>query len=517
MSGGRRAAVVRSSALLVGLTAVSQVLGFARDAVMAGVYGATAAVDAFLVSQGVMNVVLGLVSGAMARSLVPPVARAVEEKRPKEGQRTVQVALTVTMAVLLVASAVMFVLADAVVDLLAPGFDPHTEHLAVTTTRIVLVATVFVSGTNLLAGAAQAHGRFFWAGVQGVPFNLVMIAGMVAFGARYGAAALAGGFVVGSAARLAAQLPAVRGIGLRLRPSLHVRDPGFREMMRMVPPLLVGSAIVNVNTTVDRAVGSAQGAGTISSLSYGWRVVTLAEVVLVTAFATALFPAFSALGRPERRGELRRATGRVLGVVLVVIAPVVVVLAVAAEPIVVLLFGRGSFDERAVHLTTLAVSTYALALLGLAVREVVARASLAVGDSRAPVLTALGAMGVNVVGDLTLGVRYGVTGLAASTSASVLLAATWLSVLTARRHRALALAPMARTVLAVAVAAAVSAVAGVAVSRRLPVEGGREALVSLAVTGACCLLTYAVVLVPTRVSALADLRAALQDLTSRRR
>jgi len=67
-----RRAVVRSSALLAALTAVSQVLGFARDAVMAAVFGATSAVDAFLVAQGLANLVLGLITGAMSRALRSP-------------------------------------------------------------------------------------------------------------------------------------------------------------------------------------------------------------------------------------------------------------------------------------------------------------------------------------------------------------------------------------------------------------------------------------------------------------
>ncbi|MGH3487832.1 MAG: murein biosynthesis integral membrane protein MurJ [Actinopolymorphaceae bacterium] len=512
-----RRTVVRSSVLLAGLTAVSQLLGFGRDAVMAAVFGASASVDAFLVAQGLMSVVLGLITGAMARGLIPPVARAVDGGASDSGHRTVRVSLTVTVSVLVAGSALMFVATKPVLSVLAPGFDSATADEAVRLTRIVLLATVFIAGTNLLAAAAQAHGRFFWSGVQGIPFNIIMIGFAVFLGGQWGVGALAVGFVVGSVARFLFQLPAVSAIRLKLRPSLRLRDPGFREVLSLVPPLLVGSAIVNVNTMVDRAVGSAQGAGTIASLSYGWRIVTLAEVVLVTAFTTTLFPAFSTLGDPSRRAHLRRTTERVLGVVLVLITPVVIVLAVSAKPIVVLLLARGNFDARAVELTTLAVSLYAVALAGLAVREVVARTCLAVGDSRTPVLTALAAMAVNVVGDLTLGVRYGVSGLAASTSMSVILAAVLLSVLTARRHRAVALRPLARTTVAVLAAAAVSALAGWAVLGMVDVRDAVHALLALGATGTACLASYTLVVVLLRVPALAELRDSLHDLRFRRR
>lgn len=142
--------------------------------------------------------------------------------------------------------------------------------------------------------------------------------------------------------------------------------------------------------------------------------------------------------------------------VLVVIAPTVALLTVASTPIVTLLFGRGAFDSRAVAMTSLAVSAYAAALLGIAVRSVLTRTSLAVGDSRSLVTTAACAMVVNVVGDLTLGLRLGIVGLAASTSASVLFAAIMLTVLLARRHQAIDLANLRRTLPALGLSLAIA-------------------------------------------------------------
>ncbi|WP_049570213.1 murein biosynthesis integral membrane protein MurJ [Streptomyces sp. SBT349] len=515
MSPIRRASLVRASALLVGLTGLSQLLGFVRDAVIAAVFGVSAEVDAYLVAQGVMNLVLGLAAGAMSKALVPTVARAVDDGLTPAAHRTVRVVLTVTTAVLVGGSALMYVAAEGLVAVLAPGFSPELTAQAARLTRIVLVATVFVAGTNILAAAAGAHGRFFWAGVQGVPFNLVMIAAAALLGARFGIGALAAGFVAGSAARFLTQLPAARRVGLRLRPSLRLRDPGFREVVSLVPALLVGSAIVNVNTLVDRAIGSTQGPGTIAALSYGWRIVSLAEVLLVAAFAAVLYPAFSALGQPERRAELRSATTRVIGVVLVLMGPVIVVLTVAARPIVVLVFARGTFDARAVELAALAVSTYAIALAGLAVREITVRASLAVGDSRTPVQTAVVAMLVNVAGDLTLGPRYGLAGLALSTSLSVLVGAVLLVVLTARRHRAAGLGPVARSALAVLVAGAVSAAAAWAVLRVLPAQRTGEAALALLAGAGTTAVTYTAVLVLLRVPAIADVGDSLRHLFRR--
>jgi putative peptidoglycan lipid II flippase len=513
--------VARAAALVAGLTAVSQLLGFVRDAVIAAVFGVSADLDAYLVAQGLMNLALGLVAGAMAKAVVPPVARAVADGEPERGHRGVRVALTVSSTVLLVAGGLAYVAADGVVALLAPGFPADTATEAARLTRVVLLATVLVAATNLLAAVAQAHGRFFWAAVQGIPFNLTMIACAALLGARLGVLALAVGFVAGSALRLLVQLPATRAVGLRLRPSWALRDRQFREIVSLVPPLLVGSALVNVNTLVDRAVGSGEEPGTIAALNYGWRLVTLAESLLVAAAVTALYPAFSALAAPERRARMGEVVARSLGSVLALLTPVVVVLVVAADAAVVVVFGRGSFDARAVRLTALAVTAFAVSLLALAARELVARAFYALGDSRTPVVVAVLGMAVNVVGDLTLGRRYGVAGLAAATSLSLLSAAALLGYLLRRRHRALAgrdtAARLAR------IAAAATAALAAAVTVRMAVEaspvraGAGPALGLLVLVGVVTMASHLLALRLLRAPELEELRATALAVVRRPR
>lgn len=508
----RKPGIARAAALLAMLAAVSQVLGFVRDAVIAAVYGAGSELDAYLVAQGLMNLVLALAAGAMAKSIVPPLSRSAADGDVSRSNRTLQTTLTVTVGVLLAGSVVMWLAAEQVVALMAPGFDDATSRLAQDLTRIVLISTVFVAATNLLAAAAQAHGRFFHSGVQGIPFNLVMIAAAAWFGNEYGVQALAVGFVIGSAVRCAVQLPAVRACRLRLRPRLAVRDADFREVLHLAPPILLSTAVVSVNTLVDRAVGSTQGEGTIAALSFGWRIVTLVDSLLVVTVAAALYPAFSAVGAAERRHQMRALVDRSLAVMLVLLAPVVALLVVAAEPLVSLVFGRGDFDSAAVRLTSLAVVAYAVSAAGLGLRVIVTRAFFAVGDGRTPVVLAVATMGVNVVGDLTLGVAYGVPGLAASTSVSLILGAVGLAWLLARRHAGVSLGALGGTAVRVVVAATAAggAAAVVDASGLLPDTGQVADAGRLAVMLAVLLAVYLAALRGMRSRELQELVAVVR-------
>ena len=505
-----RGGLARSTTLVAGLTLGSQLLGFLRDVSVAAVFGVGGALDAYLVAQGLMNLVLALMAGAVAKAVVPTVARAVEDGDPGRGQRSVRVALTATLVVLTTASVLMALFARPLVALLAPGFDQQTAEQAVGLTRVVLLATVLIAATNVLAGAAQGHRRFGWSAVQGVPFNLTMIVAALVFGPMYGVTALAVAFVVGSGLRLLVQLPPLVAVGQSFRPSLDLRDRGFREMAVLVPPLLMGSAIGQVNAVVDRAVGSSVGEGTIAALSYGWHLVGLADTLVVVAVGTTLYPALAAAARPGNADELQDLVRRSCGVLLVMVAPVVVVLGVAAGPVVGLVLGRGDFDAEAVRLTSVAVTGYAAGLLGLALREPAARTFYALGNSRTPVLLAVVGMVVNVVGDLTLGVRYGVAGLAASTSASLLLVAVLTLWRLERTVPGLSLAGVRRCCAQVAGAAACAAVPTWVLARS---DGSWLTVLASVPT---CLLVHVVVLRLLRCTELAELGAVLRRLLPRR-
>lgn len=505
--------ISRAAVLVTVLTAASAAFGLVRDVVVGAVFGAGPELDAYLVAQGLMNIALGLVAGAMAKAVTPTTAReAATEEGPCGGHRGFDTALTITMIVLGVASIAIGLLAAPVIAVVAPGFEADQAELATQLTRVMLVATVLVAGTNLLAAFAHAHRRFGWASLEGIPFNLVMITAAAVLGPRYGVVALAGGFVVGSAARLLVQVPPLVAVRARLRARLALTDAGFRQIVRLVPALLVGSAIGNVNTLVDRAVGSTLTEGTITALSYGWRLVAVPETVLIASLLVPLYPALGAAA--GHTDELRRLVGRGLGATVTVLAPICVVLFVAAPPLVALVFGHGQFDSTAIAATATALAWYSPALIALGCREVVVRASYALGDSRAPVGVALVAMVVNVVGDLTLGPIFGLRGLAFSTTASLVLAAVANVWLLHRRHAAVpggeTLALLGRAAALVAVALAV----GWGVRALTP---GLPPFVAAGAVGAAVLATYVAGLWVLRAPERAVVREVLAAARLRRR
>lgn len=486
--------VSRAAVVVTALTAVSTVLGFARDVVIGAVYGAGPSLDAYLVAQGLMNVVLGLVAYAMSRSVTPVVAREVATEGPLcRSHRSFDTAITVTMVVLGLGAIVAGILAGPVTTVLAPGFEGEQAELTVLLTRIVLVSTVLIAGTDLLAAVAQAHKKVVWSSLQGVPFNIIMIGAAGLFGPRYGIEALAIGFVAGSAARLVFQLPPLWSLGLRVRPRLNVRDSGFVEIARLMPPLLVGSAITNVNALVDRAVGSTLSEGSITALSYGWRLVNLPETLLIASLLVPLYPALGAAA--GNLPEIRRLVSRGLAVVVTILVPLTLVLMVAAFPLSLVAYARGEFTTENARETAVAIFWYAPALVAMGVRQVMVSTSYALGDSRAPVVVSVIAMAINVAGDVLLAPIVGVSGIALATSLSLIFAAAANAWLLARRHQALNISAAAALIGRSALIGAVSVVVGVLM---MGVTAEAPALIQGGTVGIAMIGVYVLGLVITR-------------------
>jgi putative peptidoglycan lipid II flippase len=142
----------------------------------------------------------------------------------------------------------------------------------------------------------------------------------------------------------------------------------------------------------------------------------------------------------------------------------------------------------------------------------VVRASIAAGDSRGPVAIAVVAMVVNVAGDLTMGLAWGIPGLAASTSASLLLAAVANTWLLGRRHHLVAVRPLVLMAGRVLLAAAVAAAAGLGV---LTVTDDAGVWVAAAGTGVAVGVVFAATLRAVRAPETEVLGDAIRLLARR--
>ena len=320
---------------------------------------------------------------------------------------------------------------------LAPGFtdDPGKFALAVGLSRITFPYLVLICLAALVSGVLNGLEKFTAASASYVLFNIVSIACMLWMTPYVPTVghALSWGVTISGVAQLGLLMMAVRrgGMGLKIpRPRM---TPRMRLLMRRMAPGLVGAGVTQLNLTVDVVIASLLPPGTVSVLYFADRVQQLPLGVIGTAVGTALLPLLS---RQVRAGEASSAIAtlnRAIEYGIFLTLPAALALIVCAEPIMLVLFGRGAFDLESVLLSSQSLAAYALGLPAFVLVKVLAPAFFARGDTSMPVKIGVGSVALNLLLNLLFMVPLAHIGPALATSLAAICNVAGLATILARR------------------------------------------------------------------------------------
>ncbi len=415
--------------LLIALgTAISRVLGLARDASIAAQFGASAAYDAFLVAFFAANVLRQLLGeGALATAFVPIYTGL--RTSTEEADRFASNLLSLLIVLFPVFCAVGILLAPWYVPFLATGFAPEKMALTVSLARFIFPFVALVGFGAVFMGILNAHERFFAPSFAPVWFNVGMIAGALLLAPRWSTPVygLAAGVLLGGAGQLLSQLPALRKVRFRFSFTLFPIHSGVWSLLQRMAPAVFILAVSEINLLVDNKLASYLPDGSIAALQYGMRLFQLPLGVLAVSIATALLPRLSAA--EVERDSVRFSTyvGDGLAATALVLLPATAGLALLGADIIRLLFEHGSFAAADTLRTARVLAFYLVGLLPYGWVYVQVRAFYALGRTTVPLIGALASVATNVALDLALvgpmkegGLAFA-TGIAGIVNAAVLL------------------------------------------------------------------------------------------------
>jgi len=411
-------------------TLLSRVLGFVRDLLVARLFGADAATDAFFVAFKVPNLLRRLFAeGAFAAALVP-VLEEYRQARPAADLKDFVDRAAGSLALVLFALTALGVLAAPLLVLaFAPGFaaDAETYVLSAAMLRLTLPYAFFIGLTAFAGSILNTYERFGVPAFTPVLLNLVLIACALWLAPRLHepVMALAWGVLLAGLVQLAFQLPFLARLGLLPRPRLGFRHPGVRRIGRLMGPALFGVSVAQLALLIDTLLASFLATGSISWLYYSDRLVEFPLGILGAALGTVILPRLArggALGAVSGAGaDFSRILDWALRWVLLLGVPASLGLMLLAGPVLATLFLSGSFGAGDVAMSRQSLVAYAVGLTGFMAVKALVPGYYGRQDVRTPVRIALLAMVVNLVLSLVLMFPFGHAGLAAATSLAALL------------------------------------------------------------------------------------------------
>jgi putative peptidoglycan lipid II flippase len=316
-------------------------------------------------------------------------------------------------------------LAPLIVKVIAPGFfdSPGKIPLTITLARIMFPYIFFIGLVALCMGILNVFGHFAAPALAPVLLNLAIICSVI-FICPYlsnPVMGLAIGVLIGGALQLGLQLPLMIRKGLILRPKGKLFHPGLKKIGALMPPIILGGAVYQVNVLVGGLLGSLLQEGSVSYLYFADRLVQFPLGIFAIAAATAVLPSLSRQAASNDVDALKNTFGYALRLIIFLTIPSMVGLIVLREPIVALLFQRGEFSSLATQLTAQALLYYAMGLGAFSAVKIVAATFFALKDTRTPMVMALVSIGVNIVLGIILMRPLAHGGLALATSLASIL------------------------------------------------------------------------------------------------
>jgi putative peptidoglycan lipid II flippase len=407
-----RGILVKTSFLLIVLTLGEKLVGFVRDQAIAYFYGASPETDAFYVALTLAMGLVSVIGGVFSTALIPVLTGLWEKSRGTGWRVAASIAPTYIAISLCVGIAVILGAPWLLVHVLAPGLPVSTRPLAVELVRALGFGFLFWAMASLFAGVLNSRKSFVIPALGPIALNVTTLVVLLAGNHRSGIKALAAGTVLGMTAQFLIQVPSVVRAWSREH-SLPTEAMGAEKAVwTLVGPILAVSVVSQVAPIVDKAIASGLVAGSVSILAFAQKLMQLPIGLFVGAVATVFYTSLSAAWAQGDAGTAADELGLAMGVTLLLTVPAAVGIAELGRPLVQFVFQHGQFTAAAAGLTSVALAYYCLGLPLVAVDYVLIRNAFAAKDTRSPLVSYIGAVAVNAIGDWALSRTMGVPGIA---------------------------------------------------------------------------------------------------------
>ena len=386
--------LLRALATVGSMTFLSRILGFVRDAVIARLFGAGLATDAFFVAFRIPNLLRRLFAeGAFSQAFVPILAEYKTRNGDAEAKLLVDRTASVLALVLLVVSLIGILAAPWIIYVSAPGFSATSEKfdLTVSMLRITFPYLLFISLVSLAGGILNSWSRFAIPAFTPTLLNLSFIFCALLLAPYFDppVLVLAWAVLAGGMLQLAFQLPFLARIGMlpRLRPDFS--DPGVQRVLKLMGPAVFGVSIAQISLLINTIFASFLANGSVSWLYYADRLMEFPTGLLGVALGTILLPSLSKYYSSDATEQYSRLLDWGLRLTLLLALPAAVALALLAVPLISTLFRYGQFSVEDLWMTRQALVAYSVGLLGLILVKVLAPAFYARQNIRTPVKIAV--------------------------------------------------------------------------------------------------------------------------------
>lgn len=389
--------LLKALAAVSSLTLVSRILAFVRDILIARIFGAGMANDAYVIATRLPNMLRRLFAeGAFSQAFVPIFGEYNKRRGHDETKLLVDHVTTMLALALFVVTFIGIIAAPLIIYVSAPGFvkDAEKFNLTVHLLRITSPYIFFISLVSVAAGILNTYNKFWVPAVAPILLNVCLIGGAlwVAPYFEQPIVGLAWTWFVAGIIQLAFQVPFLKKIGMLPSFRLNLKDAGMWRVIKQMGPAVFGVSIAQISLIINTIFASFLVVGSVSWLYYADRLMEFPSGLLGAALGTILLPSLSRLHASNDTVEYSKMLDWGLRLVFMLTLPAALALGMISVPILATFFQHGAFLDTDVLQTSHALVGYSVGLLGIIAVKVLAPGFYAKQDIRTPVKIGIGTL-----------------------------------------------------------------------------------------------------------------------------
>lgn len=371
-------------------TLASRILGITRDVLVARIFGAGMATDAFFIAIKLPNLLRRLFAeGAFSQAFVPILGEYKNRRGHEETKLLVDHVTTLLAIILFIVTLIGIIAAPILVYISAPGFIamPAKFDLTVQLLRITSPYIFFISLVAVASGILNTYNKFWVPAFTPILLNLCFIGAALWLAPYFDPPimALAWAVFVAGFVQLAFQLPFLKKIGMLPTLRFNLKDAGVWRIIKQIGPAVFGVSISQISLIINTIFASFLVAGSVSWLYYADRLMEFPSGVLGAAIATILLPSLSKHHADGNPVEYSKLLDWGLRLTFMLTLPAALALGMIAVPLLATFFQHGAFTVLDVLMTRNALVGYSVGLIGILSVKVLAPAFYARQDIKTPV------------------------------------------------------------------------------------------------------------------------------------
>ncbi len=410
-------------------TALSRVLGLAREMLQSRFIGAGIAQSAFTLAFAVPNMARKLFGeGALTAAFVPVFKSEVEAESLEKAGRLARAVMT--MVVLMLAAIVLLVIGGlecAVSFREAFGIeDTERFRLTIGLVKTLIPYMIFICGAAFGMGVLNALGRFKASSFMPSLLNLFWIGslGVIAFFPEMPVSRrihlVSVTILLAGAVQMAFMLWCMARVGVK--PWLSFTgwaDEKVRLVWRNLGIAALGAGAIQINYLLDQVLAQLAAPWAAGVIGYAERLMDLPLGLIGVAFGTVLLPTFAGLFARRDEAGAREALVSSVNSLLFVMIPAGIGLVVLAHEVTAVIYQGGQFDALATQRVGRALAVYSVGMGFFGFNKVLVPWFQAQHDMKTPLKVSLKTVGLNaflnILAVALLPQEWRHVGLAAST------------------------------------------------------------------------------------------------------